>query len=347
MSKFIGNLGDLVDPNVIINNGTDNPDKLLGIAGLTSYYHFKNNINNQVKPDKYLFSVKAPFSYKGEALYMNGSYDEYYDYNGDEVIKVPVKENQGNFTFSMNIKNEEPEEGYWGRTIAKIKVGSQVVILSRYKEGYLTLEFDVYVDQNIETRTFIFRNTNMYLDKWCNITLSFNQDSRKAQVFLNGTPLSTASISGFDLSNTERDAICTFANRGNGSVFKGYIQKVAVFNRALNGTEVNGLVKKMTTDIAPLSDMITGPNETRSETTYDIEEYWTYLPGCVAGDKAKKIKVHCLNGADLSYLISADDAETTFFVIENAFSPALENTESSSFESCLGKLKRISAGRCR
>ena len=347
MSKFIGNLGNLIDPNVIVNNGTDNPDKLLGIAGLTSYYHFKNNINNQVKADKYLFSVKAPFSYKDGALYVSGSYEEYYDYSGDEVIQVPTKDNQGNFTFSINVKNEEPEEGYWGRTIAKIKVGKQVLILSRYKEGYLTLEFNVYVDQKIETRSFVFKNTNMYLDKWCNITLSFNQDSRKAQVYLNGTALSTASISGFDLSNTEQDAICTFANRGNGSVFKGYIQKLAVFNRALNATEVNALVKKLTTDIVPLSDMITGSNETRSETTFDIEEHWTYLPGCVAGDKAKKVEVHCQNGADLSYLISADKAETTFFVIENAFSPALENTESTSFESCLGKLKKIAAGRCR
>lgn len=348
MTESVGPLKKLVDPNKTVINGTDNPEKLLGIAGLTSFYHFNKNVGNQVKPDDFLFSVMSPFSYTSNSLYVNGSYSDYYKYNGDRVVKIPIQEGNGNFSFSINCKNEEPEDGYWGRTIVKMEFDKQVLILSRYKEGYLCLEFDVYVDQKIESRNFVFRNTNMKEGDWCNITLSFNQATKKAQVYLNGTALLEAVISGFDLSQSKsKFGICTFANRGNGSVFKGEIQKLAIFNRALTDKEVGTLVKNIGVGLAPFPNMITGPNEKRDKTDYNIEEHWTYLPGCVAGDKAKKVKVACQNGADLSYLISADKDEKTFFIIENAFSPALENSASSSFESCLAKLKRIVAIRCQ
>jgi hypothetical protein len=348
MSKDVSAIKSLVDKNKIINNGTDNPEQLLGISNLTSYYVFNKNVDNLVKPDQTPFAVRPPFSYQNGGLYCNGSYKDYDDYSGDEYISVPTANNKGNFSVALSLKFDKETEAYiWGRHAVKIDAGEgKVILISRQKDGILTLDFDNFVGQYVEGRTYKFENTQIPSGQWAHIVLSFDQQARTAQIYLNGKAQRKASLNSYDITKA-RAASIYFANRSNGNVFLGTVANLAIFDKAISAAEASTAFKKMTATLGNISNMQLGAPEIRNSMTHKVDENWTYLPSCVRGVKAKYVKIQCQDGADLRFMISANEEETDFFILENGFSPPLEDSETHDFKTCLQHLLTIARQRCQ
>jgi hypothetical protein len=348
MSKDVSAIKSLVDKNKTINNGTDNPSEILGISNLTSYYVFNKNVDNLVKPDRIPFAVRPPFSYQNGGLYCNGSYKDYYDYSGDQYIAVPTADSKGNFSVAMSLKfDKETDADIWGRYAAKIDAGNgKVILLSRQKDGRLALTFDNFVDQYVEARTYKFENTQIPSGEWAHIVLSFDQKAGTAQIYLNGKALRKANLNKYDITQG-KTANIYFGNRSNGNLFLGTVANLALFDKAISAAEANTSFKKMTASLGTIANMQIGAPEVRTSMTHEVDDHWTYLPSCVRGVKAKYVRIKCQDGADLQFMISANEEETDFFVLENGFSPPLEDSETHDFDSCLKHLLTIARQRCQ
>ncbi len=179
--------------------------------------------------------------------------------------------------------------------------------------------------------------------------MSFNQSQKALQVYLNGKALKVANLRDFKIRGTEgktEKAQLFFANRSNGNVFLGSVQKLAFFNRALSAQELQTVFTKSTADLGSIANMVNGSDPLPKEMRYEVDENWSGLPACVAGVKAKNVKIFCADGAEMNFMISSNEEENMFFVLENAFSPALEDSENRQFESCLQHLLTVARGRC-
>lgn len=132
----------------------------------------------------------------------------------------------------------------------------------------------------------------------------------------------------------------------NGNVLLGSVQRLGFFDHALSAEEAQTVLRKSTAHLGKIPNIVQGSDHLPTEMRHEVDEQWTPLPPCIAGVKAKTVKVFCPDGAEMQFLISSDEEETMFFVLENAFSPALEDSENRQFNSCLQHLLTVARGRC-
>jgi len=308
---------------------------LKNLAGVVALYDFKQGLNNAVQKDQSPAKLSKSTRLQNRMLYVNGKYD---GYDTHFYLNEPLSANKS-FTFSYSFKPTEFDKEWYARTLISFDQSWRWLTLKRYKAGHLALAL------NNGQFSYQFKNTKIEVNKWYNVTFTFEASRNHIEVYLNGKRLYEVDLGQLKIKGGSELSFCDY---GNGNVFKGYAQKMVFLNRFLSQSQFPSFYKAVIRDIPePMPHAITGTSHyTKGQFSYDIEKEWSYLPSCVEGDKGKRVEVVCPNRRQQTFHINYKEKERQYVILRNGFS-SIGGYKFSKFDACLDKLLDIAKTGCK
>lgn len=317
----------------------NNQAYLKNIEGIVALYNFTTSSNyNLAREQQNALRFSKSVYIHHNMLYANGEYDGY-----DTHFRLGEYNlsNETPFTVSWSFKPEAFKD-FTETTLLSFGSSSRWLTLNRNRSnGYLVV--------NIRNGEYYqeFKNTLIEVSGWYNITMVFIPNENKVQVYLNGFLLPDIKLGNFKSDGSRESLNFSFCNFGNGSVFQGFIQKMAVFNRALSQSEIDGFYKNFIQDVPePMVSPITDEEvNTYENFTYREASNWIYTPKCVEGDQLRNVTVICAGGRKINFGIGYKEAQKEYIILRNSFG-SIGGFVFKNYEDCLKKVISLGLEDC-
>jgi len=315
---------------------------ILKIPDLMGYYEFEKGFENSLSNNAITsVLVSSSVSFDKGLLYVNGDYS---NYKSDFVSSMdPVTVFNVDFTISCTFKPHKMKDGYDIQNILGIDQYGRIINFGINSAGgfFVTeLKNGEYYQE--------YKEAKIDLDKWYNITAVIKVKEKTAEIYLNGHSFSKISLAdGLDGENSKHIFNFSFCDYGNGSVFNGWVDKLIVIKRAITSEEFHTIYPLMIKDVPEIL-----PNAVEKTVSaesgkfsYVVDENWTYLPGCVEGDKAKKVIVTCPNKRKVDFRISLKEKENKYVILRNGHS-SIGGYQFGTYDACLNKILELGNEDC-
>lgn len=212
----------------------------------TFYIPFNNNLIEKTTSQNTISNTNLAFiadkdNKANSAVYFNGT--QFIEYYGSESINL-----YRSFTLSCWVK---PDNGY-GTTSSDLQ--NEIHLFGRFTRAIMntsSYSFNFLNDGRLSLRLFDSTMTNLTFysnsvvptNEWTHIAASF--DGSTVKIYING--VQNATYSNFQFAQNSTDLFCVGARNFPGILtnrhYKGGLDEIKIFKRALSQTEVKELAK--------------------------------------------------------------------------------------------------------
>lgn len=322
-------------------NTTESPiagPSLLNHPKLIAYYDFKgSSIQNKKSAESEQPDLGNARLEKG-SLILDGNYSGYK--TNFYFYREQLKADQ-DFTLSLNIQPNSFGDFSKSNIISFGRSARWMGIGRDKEDGQLVVSFR----NGQQFRPF--QNTRIEEGEWYNLSIVFAPTQNKVQLYLNGHALPSVDLGRYLQDSKAPTVDFSFCSYGNGSVFNGKVESLALFEGALPERELMQLYPSLIAKVP--GHMPTAVKASQHKVSglfeYDVDEDWTYLPSCVEGDKGKEVLVSCPDGKKISFSVNYKKSSNSYIILRNSFS-SIRNLSFSSFEAALQKTLAIAQEDC-
>ncbi|MDX1958896.1 MAG: ankyrin repeat domain-containing protein [Leptospiraceae bacterium] len=325
---------DFLEP--IADSSTPNLDN-----GIMAHFELSSNFNNKVNENRIGFESGKKNRFINQAYYSDGTYGYDKNHKMDNLGDVNFSEKpKDSYSVAINIK---PETRTDNRNQILFTVGYRMIVFYRNpKSGTLFVESSSSCENCSKTKEslwlqgkYSYNDVKIDFDKWNNFVVSVDFKNNRAAILHNGKRLKDINLgkdffrvfnqkSSYDYFRRTAMSLDMF---GSGSVFKGYVRDMILYNRLLTGKELVALEQKYSLNKSNIP--ITDPTENKNLAALNKDLIKSAKNGDVSGI-ANALK----SGADVNAKIKGWTALifASYFGKEDAVKELIKNNANPSIE---------------
>ena len=247
--SFIPDREGIYELELVVNDGVyeSNPDQVFVSAWINSsnfvaYYQFDNNDGVDTLGLSQLMQLQN-VSFVNSTLQLNGQYQN--DGSGNGYVATAYINNFSyqNFTISLDFNSNTFTGVINNFTSSNVLTGgtSYRWFGLRYNTGHLELTL------NNQAYSHLFSTSSLTAGSWHNIICSFDLPNKLVRTYFDGQFLEDVvlpvdfvlDVIGSSAESTDKKF--SFTNYSNGQTFNGVVDNLRVYNKTLNGSEIQNL----------------------------------------------------------------------------------------------------------